>query len=67
MQYKDSITIKVYSRLADAKRVTKRLRDHGVLVGMRKYVHQNEIFGYLPDGKTLEDIRALADKLYAEA
>lgn len=59
-------TFATFARKADARRVTKRLRDHGIIAGMRSSRGCNDVFGYLPPKYTLAQIEALALRLFNE-
>jgi hypothetical protein len=53
-------------RKEDARRVTKRLRDHGIIAGMRSSRGCNDVFGFLPPKHTQAQIEALALKIFEE-
>jgi hypothetical protein len=62
----NAMTFITLRRKEDARRVTKRLRDHGIIAGMRSSRGCNDVFGYLPPKYTLAQIEALALKLAGE-
>jgi hypothetical protein len=64
--FKSAETFVMLARKADARRVAKRLRDCNIIVGVRGQRGNNEVFGYVPNGKTASDIRELALKFYRE-
>ena len=43
------------------------MRDHGVITGLKGARGANEVFGYVPDGFTLEAMEKLATRLFNEA
>lgn len=60
-------TFATFARKADARRVTKRMRDHGIITGLRSSRGANDVFGFVPDRFTLADMEKLALRLFNEA
>lgn len=65
-QFKNAQTFGAFTRKADARRVAKRMRDHGVITGLRGTRGYNEVFGYVPEKFTLADMERLATRMFQE-
>jgi hypothetical protein len=56
-------TFMIYSRKDEAAYVTRRLRDHGVIAGMRGGRGDYEVFGFVPDRLGICGVRHLMNQI----
>ena len=63
---KPAETFAIFGSLTTARRVCARIRDQNIIAGVRGRAPNCEVYGYVPKGRTLVEMQALAERVRAE-